>query len=59
MKVFNVPADFKHETIDRYRELNEQEKGIVVNETYGQLTNGYLINSGRIKLYCQKLILKN
>ena len=30
MKVFNVPADFKHETIDRYRELNEQEKGLLL-----------------------------
>ena len=58
MKVFNVPADFKHETIDRYRELNEQEKGIVVNETYGQLTNGYLINSGRIKTLLPEIDIK-
>lgn len=49
MKVFNIPADFKCETIVRYKELNNREIGIMVNETYGQLTYGYLVNSGRIK----------
>lgn len=49
MKVFNVPADFSYETIDKYHEINSSKKGILINETYGQLTSGYLNSSGRIK----------
>lgn len=48
MKIFSVPADFEKESIVQYRELNNQEKNLVVIETYGQLTSGYMINSGRI-----------
>ncbi|MGE5632750.1 MAG: U32 family peptidase [Caulobacteraceae bacterium] len=47
MKYFNVPADFKKETIDKYYELNNTYKDSKVYETYGQITIGNLIGSGR------------
>lgn len=48
MKTFSVPADFEKQSIINYSELNNCEKEIAVSETYGQLTTGYTINSGRI-----------
>jgi collagenase-like PrtC family protease len=47
VKYFNVPADFKNETIDRYEELNRFSKDSRVAETYGQITISNPIGSGR------------
>lgn len=47
MKYFNIPADFKMETIDKYDELNQQYSDSKVIETYGQITLGNRIGSGR------------
>lgn len=46
-KIFNVPADFKKETITEYKKFNSTQRKAVINETYGQLTEGYMIKSGR------------
>jgi collagenase-like PrtC family protease len=42
-----MPADFKTGTIDRYFELNQKYSDSQITETYGQLTTGAVINSGR------------
>ncbi len=47
MKYFNVPADFKNETIDKYAELNKEYKDSRVLESYGQITIGNPMGSGR------------
>ena len=47
MKFFNVPADFKLETIDRYDALNNQYPDSKVSETYGQITINNPFGSGR------------
>jgi collagenase-like PrtC family protease len=47
MKYFNVPADFKNETIDRYDQLNNAYNDSKVIETYGQITIDNPIGSGR------------
>lgn len=47
MKYFNIPADFKTETIDRYDELAQKYTDSKVVETYGQITLGNRIGSGR------------
>lgn len=44
---YNVPADFKLETIDEYDRLNKKYKNAQVRETYGQITIGNVIGSGR------------
>lgn len=49
MKVFSMPADFKEETINEYEELNHMNENMVIRETYGQVTEGYLHMSGRAK----------
>lgn len=48
MKYFSVPADFKRETIDKYHELNQRYDDSELKETYGQLTFGKVLNSGRV-----------
>lgn len=48
MRYFSVPSDFKFETIDRYTELNNMYSESKVIETYGQVTSGTLLNSGRV-----------
>lgn len=48
MKYFCIPADFKKENIDRYSELNEMYEDSKLIETYGQVTVGNVLNSGRI-----------
>ena len=48
MKYFSMPADFKRETIDKFRELNDKYGDSRVVETYGQLTVGNVLNSGRV-----------
>ena len=47
MKIFSVPADFETKSIEKYARINEGKKGAVIKETYGQLTEGYIHNSGR------------
>ncbi len=48
MKYFSLPADFKHSTLDRYQELNHRNKDSKIVETYGQVTGGTVLNSGRV-----------
>lgn len=47
MKYYVVPSDFKNETIDRYHKLNSLYKESKVIETYGQITIGNILGSGR------------
>lgn len=47
MKYFSVPADFKRETIDAYAELNSKYADSRVVETYGNITVGNEVESGR------------
>ena len=47
MKYFIVPADFKNQTIDKYIELNNRYEDSKVIETYGQITIGNNLGSGR------------
>lgn len=47
MKYFNIPADFRNETIDRYDQLNSTYTDSKVIETYGQITIGNIVGSGR------------
>lgn len=48
MKKFTLPADFKEETIRKYVELNMTMSNASIFETYGQITAGDLIYSGRM-----------
>lgn len=48
MKYFSVPADFKIETLDKYCYLNSIYHDSKIIETYGQLTECSILNSGRI-----------
>lgn len=47
MKYFSLPADFKKETIDRYDRLNRTYEDSRVTETYGNITSGFSLGSGR------------
>lgn len=47
MKYFNVPADFRTETIDAFDRLNHLYPDSRVIETYGNITLGEYLNSGR------------
>ncbi|WP_432409072.1 U32 family peptidase [Wukongibacter sp. M2B1] len=47
MKYFNVPADFKNNTIDQYDKLNDTYKDSRVTEIYGQITVENIFGSGR------------
>lgn len=58
MKIFNVPADFKKETILEYEKFNALQKNAIVNETYGQMTEGFITQSGRIIKSLPKVDLK-
>jgi Peptidase family U32 len=49
MKYFSLPADFKHETIDKYDALNQKYgDDSAAKETYGQLTSANVLYSGRV-----------
>lgn len=48
MKFFSMPADFKTETIDQYAALNNTYPDSRIIETYGQLTVGDFLGSGRM-----------
>ncbi|MBU3198528.1 U32 family peptidase [Clostridium estertheticum] len=47
MRYFSVPANFNKETIDKLSQLNEIYSNSKVIETYGQITEGSIISSGR------------
>ncbi|WP_167957205.1 U32 family peptidase [Anaerosporobacter faecicola] len=47
MRYYNVPADFKSETLERYCELSNTYPENKVMETYGQITVGNIVGSGR------------
>lgn len=47
IKYFCMPTDFKKETIDAYDELNQAYQGAKIVETYGNVTVGEKIGSGR------------
>jgi collagenase-like PrtC family protease len=47
MRYFTIAADFKNETIDAYEDLNNKYHNSKVIETYGQVTVGNVLNSGR------------
>ena len=57
MKYFNVPADFKKETIDEYIRLNNVYKNSKVIETYGNVTLGNNFGSGRVLSQLPKIDL--
>lgn len=59
MKCFSVPADFKLDTIDRLHELNLSSNNSKVIETYGQLTQVQLVNSGRITATLPQVTFKD
>lgn len=48
MNYYSVPADFKTKTIDKYYVLNNEYPESRVIETYGNITVGYNLGSGRI-----------
>ena len=48
MKYYSMPADFKQETIAKYAELNKRYKDSRVFETYGNITDGNFLGSGRL-----------
>ena len=47
MKYYSMPADFKKETIDKYAQLNNAYHDSRVEETYGNITIGNELQSGR------------
>lgn len=47
MNYFSLPADFRKETIDRYNVLNNTYQNAQVSETYGNITIGEVLESGR------------
>jgi len=48
MYYFCVPCDFKLETLDMIRQINEKAEKFVVYEVYGQITEGEFTGSGRM-----------
>lgn len=48
MKYFSMPADFNRATIDQYHQLNREFEDSRVVDTYGQVTGGTVLNSGRV-----------
>lgn len=47
MNFFCMPSDFKNETIDEYEKLNTAYKDARIIETYGNITIGNFMESGR------------
>jgi collagenase-like PrtC family protease len=58
MKYFSLPADFKKETIQEYQKINNQYPGSKIIETYGQITHGNVLNSGRVTEVLPKVNIK-
>lgn len=52
MKLFTVPADFRESTLEKYEEFNKNYPKAKVVETYGQMVEGKLVQSGRM---CESL----
>lgn len=48
MRYFTVPADFSHETIDRFVLLNQEHKDACIFETYGEMQSDSFFTSGRM-----------
>lgn len=59
MKYFNMPSDFKKETIDGYEKLNKQYPDSRVIETYGNITVGDCLGSGRLVRQMPKVDLQD
>lgn len=59
MKYFSTPSDFKKETIDKFDELNKKYNNSKITETYGQLTDGTFLNSGRVTSVLPKVDIKS
>lgn len=57
MNHFYVASDFKKETIDAYDELNKSFKNAKVVETYGSITLGNYLESGRATSQLQAIDL--
>jgi collagenase-like PrtC family protease len=55
MNYYSVPSDFKKETIDQYEALNKQYDDGMVLETYGSITSGKVLASGRLVRQMQKI----
>lgn len=49
MIYYSIPSDFKKETIDKLRDLNNYFHDSKILETYGSLTFGNIIPSGRVR----------
>jgi len=47
MKYFSIPSDFNKETIKKYAELNSMYSENKLIETYGNITKGFFLSSGR------------
>jgi len=47
MKLFSMPSDFKKSTIDEYQKINNTYPNSKIFETYGNITKGNIIESGR------------
>jgi collagenase-like PrtC family protease len=48
MRYYSVPADFRKGTIDKYEGLNKNDGNSRVIETYGNITKGKFLGSGRL-----------
>ncbi|WP_257675400.1 U32 family peptidase [Clostridium felsineum] len=59
MRYFSMPADFKKETIDEYYKLNSKYNDSKVFETYGQVTIGSRVESGRPLDKLPEISIKN
>lgn len=57
MNYFSIPADFKKETIDEYSRLNKKYQNGKVIETYGSITIGNSMESGRAINHLPKIDL--
>ncbi|MDR1769429.1 MAG: U32 family peptidase [Hungatella sp.] len=52
MKLFTIPADFRKSTLEIYEEFNDKYPMAKIVETYGQMVEGKLTQSGRM---CESL----
>lgn len=48
MNYFSVPSDYNYNTIDELAKLNQKYSSAAVSETYGQVSIGSLLHSGRV-----------
>ena len=57
MNDYSIASDFKKETIDAYEKLNKTYQNARVVETYGSITVGSHLQSGRATSQLQKVDL--